>query len=637
MSEAGATGGFTLTRTGGKIADALTVTYSISGTADVDDDFVELPGSMTFPAGAETVHIDLEAIGDNLAEDAESVVLELTGSGSTYVLGDADEATVTILDQSKTVSVRRHADGEEGSNNGAFKFTRAGDISEELTLSYEVGGTATSVSNADFTALSGTVTFNEDEDEVFVSIVVTDDNVEELTETVMLTIEEDEDYLIANGSDTIFLSDNDTEKVYWISSGSTDWDIASNWSINAVPDETHDVYFWASKSNVDCANLGEGEDALTFRGLFVESGYSGTITMVVPFSASTFELTSEPATIDQPTGADITITGAMLWTNGTLNSIDSGASVTIDGGSGFIDPPDTGTISTASTISIASGSQAAFLPGEVNFDGGDGIENMGNTKLVTGQSVELTLTKAGSTGRTIWICEGTVTVARADAANIAKGTTQLPILNTGGSLEIKTGVHWTVSGRIGNDGPSISQSAGSTLLDSFSRLSVPFGLTIAGGELTIELTSDGADAVLDGNLTMAADSKLAEGLGFHGKENWYGKFEVRGNVTWTSGYFSCHVDGTNGGKRDLWSATGQFRVDTAANFAPLFKSGTEGAIGNGRTWEVVKGNEGIKNADGTANATPPALDLSLQAYYDMQTNNVGDLMVWKLHRKPHID
>ena len=255
VSEGGATGGFTFTRSGGDISSSISIDYTLTGTADPGDDYEELSGTVVIAADEDIAFVDVVAHGDNLPDDGETVIATIDSGGTDYTIGDDDEATVTINDQALTVSVARVQDGEEGAADGKFRFTRVGDLSGELTVYYSVSGTAVGAGDLDYAELSGSVTFDEDEDEVDVVIDVADDVTVENTETVTVAIEEDEGYFIGAGDATLFISDNDSSKVYWISAGSTDWDVAANWSINAVPDETHDVYFWASKSNVNCAVL----------------------------------------------------------------------------------------------------------------------------------------------------------------------------------------------------------------------------------------------------------------------------------------------------------------------------------------------------------------------------------------------
>src|SRR5206468_7329920 len=83
-SPASNTGTFTVSRPGGAVNDgAVTVTYSISGTAGNGTDYATLSGSVTIPNGSASVDIVVQPVDDALVEDIETVTLTLTGfSGS---------------------------------------------------------------------------------------------------------------------------------------------------------------------------------------------------------------------------------------------------------------------------------------------------------------------------------------------------------------------------------------------------------------------------------------------------------------------------------------------------------------------------------------------------------------------------
>ncbi|MEO6740741.1 MAG: S8 family serine peptidase [Chthoniobacteraceae bacterium] len=90
-------GAFTITRSGDTTA-ALTLSYSIGGTAANGSDCVAIPSSVTIPAGASSATVAVTPIADNLAEGDETVVLTLAPDAA-YLFGTASSATVTIKDK----------------------------------------------------------------------------------------------------------------------------------------------------------------------------------------------------------------------------------------------------------------------------------------------------------------------------------------------------------------------------------------------------------------------------------------------------------------------------------------------------------------------------------------------------------
>ena len=87
-------GRFTVTRTA-PLTDALTLTYTVTGTATSASDYVALPGSVTLPAGAASADIVVTPIDDNLAELDETVIVTLAANPA-YIVSPAT-ATVTIV------------------------------------------------------------------------------------------------------------------------------------------------------------------------------------------------------------------------------------------------------------------------------------------------------------------------------------------------------------------------------------------------------------------------------------------------------------------------------------------------------------------------------------------------------------
>lgn len=90
------TGTFTVTRAGDATA-ALTVNYTIDGTATNTNDYSRLAGSVIIPAGQSSATIAVVPVNDAATESSETVSLTLV-DGVSYDLGAVSNATVTIAD-----------------------------------------------------------------------------------------------------------------------------------------------------------------------------------------------------------------------------------------------------------------------------------------------------------------------------------------------------------------------------------------------------------------------------------------------------------------------------------------------------------------------------------------------------------
>jgi hypothetical protein len=89
-------GQLTLTRVG-STSSALTINYTVSGTATNGKDYTNLGGTATFAAGSSTATINVNPLYDNVLESNETVTVTLTPNNA-YQLGTAVTANLAIVD-----------------------------------------------------------------------------------------------------------------------------------------------------------------------------------------------------------------------------------------------------------------------------------------------------------------------------------------------------------------------------------------------------------------------------------------------------------------------------------------------------------------------------------------------------------
>ncbi|MBM4337971.1 MAG: hypothetical protein FJ110_00340 [Deltaproteobacteria bacterium] len=85
---------FTVTRTG-STSSALTVYYTVSGTATPQSDYNRLPGSLTIPSGSSSATIAVTPVRNTIVEPDETVIVALNAN-ATYTRGSSQSATVII-------------------------------------------------------------------------------------------------------------------------------------------------------------------------------------------------------------------------------------------------------------------------------------------------------------------------------------------------------------------------------------------------------------------------------------------------------------------------------------------------------------------------------------------------------------
>jgi hypothetical protein len=201
------TGTFTVTRTG-STASALTVNYTVAGTATAGMDYQALPGSVTIAAGATTATIVVTPLDDSLMEGLETVIVRLSTS-ATYRVGSPGSATVKIAsDETVRISATDSTATEAGPTTGTFTVTRTGNLAASLTVQYTVTGTA--MPGTDYTALSGSVTIPAGAATARIIVRPINDTLTEVAETVIVRLSPSATYTVGSPSSaTVTIADND--------------------------------------------------------------------------------------------------------------------------------------------------------------------------------------------------------------------------------------------------------------------------------------------------------------------------------------------------------------------------------------------------------------------------------------------
>lgn len=213
-------GTFLLTRSGDTSA-ALTVYYSVAGSALHGVDYEALPGSVTFPAGETQRTVTIMPRIEGYGEGNELVILSIADGNEAYRSGTSASGTVTISDQSTDKPLLEVTAiggiAAEPSTNGQFRITAKGG-SGSLTVNYTVSGTATP--DTDFTPLAGTATLALNGGTVTTNIsvpVLNDSDVEDM-ETVTLTLDDilGSNYSLwdVSKSATLFIRDDEQPTVF---------------------------------------------------------------------------------------------------------------------------------------------------------------------------------------------------------------------------------------------------------------------------------------------------------------------------------------------------------------------------------------------------------------------------------------
>jgi hypothetical protein len=187
---------------------ALTVNYTMSGTAVSGVDYVAPSGSVVIAAGATSALVDITPIDDSLVEGKETVMMRVSASANytgtpaeSLSLYDDELPIVNVTGTDKTAS-------EAGSESGVFTFTRTGSTSSSLTVTYTMVGSA--VNGTDYNALPLSVVIPAGAASTTVTLTPINDTLIEGTESAQIRTASNAAYQIGvTYAATVSILDND--------------------------------------------------------------------------------------------------------------------------------------------------------------------------------------------------------------------------------------------------------------------------------------------------------------------------------------------------------------------------------------------------------------------------------------------
>jgi len=229
-SEAGPTPGtFTIIRT--EPGPAVTIYYTMSGTASNGVDYVSLPGSVDFAVGQTSTNLTLTPIDDGVSEFAESVILNISDGTNYYGAGNA---TVTIADNdTPTIDISTVIDSMYERLTGdyvRFRLTRRGDLNAaafDVNLTY--AGTAAASRHSGTTPVTvfpGALTTDFDVNSV-------DDSLLQGDQTIVCTVAPGTGYAVGTStpSATATILDDELPAETVLFADNFNTDSSANWTI----------------------------------------------------------------------------------------------------------------------------------------------------------------------------------------------------------------------------------------------------------------------------------------------------------------------------------------------------------------------------------------------------------------------
>jgi hypothetical protein len=528
VNEDGATN-LVYTFTRGDSSGALTVNFSIGGTATFNTDYTQTgaasftppTGTVTFADGSLTATVTVDPSADITVEPNETVVLTVT-AGAGYTVGAPSSATGTINndDTDVSVAVSPLSVTEDGATNLVYTFTRNGVTSSPLTVNFSVGGTATfntdytQTGAATFTPPTGTVTFGAGNSTATVTVDPTADGAAEADETVSLTLAAGTGYnVVSPSSATGTITNDDTEVSVAVSPSSALEDGATNM-----------VY--------------------TFTRTGIISG-----PLTVNFSVS-------GTAIFAPPGGDYTQFGATTFTNGGPGTVDfiagsSTATVTVDPfGDADLEPDETVILTVTAGAGYTVGSPNSATGTILNDDNSVPTIVVGYGQCGSGQAngtMNLTVNDVETSPGSLTLSATSSNTAVVPLANISFGGSgsnrTVTINGVPQSTLAFSDVTITVSDGTLQSSVNIRVIVGTNASETITLNSVPGGVTTVGSDMIFGRNGDdtinagaGNDLVCGGN----SGGTINGGLGDDTLDGG------NGNDTLIGGDGNDHLIGGNG-------------------------------------------------------------------------------------------
>ena len=174
---------FRVTRTGGATTEALTVALAVTETGKMISGTA--PTSLTIAVNQTSADLSVLTLEDSV-DEADSIITATLSGGSTYDLGTAASAEVTVTDDDLPALTITFDDTSpiEEETTASFTVTRTGVTSEALTINVTVLETGNMIDGTP----PSTLRFAANEDSVDLDIDTDDDSVDEPNSTIFVGV-----------------------------------------------------------------------------------------------------------------------------------------------------------------------------------------------------------------------------------------------------------------------------------------------------------------------------------------------------------------------------------------------------------------------------------------------------------------
>lgn len=168
----------------------ITVNYATADNTADSADYTSKTGTLTFTPGQTTQTFSVDITGDAQYEVDETFLINLTGVTNATIADGQAIGTITNDDPIPTLSINDVSviEGNDGTFNASFTVSVSAASSKAITVNYATVDNTAKVSDSDYVATNGSVTFAPNETSKVINVVVQGDTKKEVDENFFIDI-----------------------------------------------------------------------------------------------------------------------------------------------------------------------------------------------------------------------------------------------------------------------------------------------------------------------------------------------------------------------------------------------------------------------------------------------------------------
>ena len=202
----------------------ITIDYTTSdGTADAGSDYTAANGTITFAPGVTTQNIPVAILADAIDEANETVTITLSNPSGTppaVVINDGTAVlTISDDDAAPAISIDDVTTASEVGIGQQVTVRLNAASQQTVTVDYATSD-VTAWAGDDYTADTGTVTFNSGSTTETISIPILQDSIDEINETFEIQLSNPSNATIADNTSVVTITDDETTPSLSISGSS---------------------------------------------------------------------------------------------------------------------------------------------------------------------------------------------------------------------------------------------------------------------------------------------------------------------------------------------------------------------------------------------------------------------------------